>query len=606
MKRARLDAEEELQRFEREGASSILTADQLIRYRELKEVAKQRAGTVGEDLAARNDELANEERSLQSERREMNQKRSAVVQKRKEQDGYTDKAERLKRYLQRAGEDKDAKENEYAEAEKKISSVDDDLMRCQAELETVNGKIGELRVDQNESSWRDRKKEVIEKLRAVIGEEHVYGRLMDLTNPTHRKYELAITKILARHMNSIVVTSDDIAADCIKVLKEQELETEYFLPVDALKEREIDERFRHLSSSCKLVYDVLDIVHGDVRGMKKVLKFACTNALVCEAKDKARDFAYPKDAPRRQVVTLEGTLFDKSGSISGGASSLRSKAKGWSTKEADSLKKRQIKLEAEHRTLLHQKRESDDAKKLRVKLDEIEGKIKSTEKDRRDAERKAKEVESKLDLLQGTLSVLESRVEQKTIDVDKLKERVKEIRKELESVDSAVFAEFCKDVGVASVSDLEEQNQEERSQQESKLAQLRNQEGKLTKQIEFSASRVITIEKAIATNSRSVEAGVKTLAEVEEVAQGLSDDIERIEEALEEAKAIDKKHSEDRDAQQKTLDEKKKETAAAQKRLSTIRRNIASEELHFDEKRDQRYNELQVSGRLIILVATCR
>ena len=61
-----------------------------------------------------------------------------------------------------------------------------------------------------------------------------YGRLSDLCSPVHKKYQLAVTKVLGRYMNAIVVASEKVARDCISFIKEERAEPETFLPIDYL------------------------------------------------------------------------------------------------------------------------------------------------------------------------------------------------------------------------------------------------------------------------------------------------------------------------------------------------------------------------------------
>ena len=50
---------------------------------------------------------------------------------------------------------------------------------------------------------------------------------------------------------------------------------------------------------------------------QKALQFACANALVCDGMEEARKLAFG-GAERKKTVSLDGTLFQKSGVISGG------------------------------------------------------------------------------------------------------------------------------------------------------------------------------------------------------------------------------------------------------------------------------------------------
>lgn len=57
---------------------------------------------------------------------------------------------------------------------------------------------------------------------------------MDLCQPIHKKYQLAVTKVFGHYMNAIVVSSAKVGRDCIQIIKEERAERETFLPIDNL------------------------------------------------------------------------------------------------------------------------------------------------------------------------------------------------------------------------------------------------------------------------------------------------------------------------------------------------------------------------------------
>lgn len=60
-----------------------------------------------------------------------------------------------------------------------------------------------------------------------------------------------------------------------------------------------------------------------------------------------------------QTVALDGTLFQKSGVISGGASDLKAKARRWDEKAVDKLKEKKEKLTEELKVTFKQSQEWD-------------------------------------------------------------------------------------------------------------------------------------------------------------------------------------------------------------------------------------------------------
>lgn len=70
-----------------------------------------------------------------------------------------------------------------------------------------------------------------------------YGRLIDLCQPTQKKYQIAVTKVLGKNMDAIIVDSEKTGRDCIQYIKEQRGEPETFLPLDYLEVMTLDFHF---------------------------------------------------------------------------------------------------------------------------------------------------------------------------------------------------------------------------------------------------------------------------------------------------------------------------------------------------------------------------
>ena len=71
-----------------------------------------------------------------------------------------------------------------------------------------------------------------------------YGRLIDLCEPSHKKYQVAITKVLGKYMDAIACDSEKTAKDCIQYMKEQRIEPETFLPLDYVEVRPVKKKLQ--------------------------------------------------------------------------------------------------------------------------------------------------------------------------------------------------------------------------------------------------------------------------------------------------------------------------------------------------------------------------
>lgn len=124
--------------------------------------------------------------------------------------------------------------------------------------------------------------------------------MINMCQPTHKRYNVAVTKVLGKYMEAIIVDTEKTARRCIQILKEQRLEVETFLPLDYLQAKPLKQRLRDIKEPkhVKLVYDVLKFEPPEI---EKAVLFATNNALVCETPEDAMKVAYEIDRSRYDV-----------------------------------------------------------------------------------------------------------------------------------------------------------------------------------------------------------------------------------------------------------------------------------------------------------------
>lgn len=71
-----------------------------------------------------------------------------------------------------------------------------------------------------------------------------FDRMINMCHPRHSKYKVAVTKVMGKYMEAIVVDSEKTARACIQYLKEQMLDPETFLPLDTIDAKPVRERLR--------------------------------------------------------------------------------------------------------------------------------------------------------------------------------------------------------------------------------------------------------------------------------------------------------------------------------------------------------------------------
>merc|ERR1712073_191878 len=188
-----------------------------------------------------------------------------------------------------------ASETQLDEQKKLLSDLDGDVGSSKsrideltASLEEVTSELGDARVDKHEDNRRKKKQEIVENFKRLF--PGVYDRLINMSNPIHKKYNVAITKQLGRYMEAIVVDTESTARQCIQYLKDQMLEPETFLPLDYIQAKPLKERLRDIKhpKGVKLLYDVLSFKPAEIQ---RAVLFVTNNALVCETPDDAMKVA---------------------------------------------------------------------------------------------------------------------------------------------------------------------------------------------------------------------------------------------------------------------------------------------------------------------------
>jgi structural maintenance of chromosome 1 len=133
---------------------------------------------------------------------------------------------------------------------------------------------------------------------------------------------------------------------------------------------------------------LFDVIKFNPPHIKRALLFAVGNCLVCETDESARQLAFACSYGRQKVVSFDGTLFQKSGMISGGSSELKQKARRWDEKHLDLLRKRKDEHTEQLREQLKIRRKEPELIDLRSNIKGLEHRLKYSKQNKDVAESK--------------------------------------------------------------------------------------------------------------------------------------------------------------------------------------------------------------------------
>ncbi|KAL6960771.1 Structural maintenance of chromosomes protein 4 [Sarracenia purpurea var. burkii] len=147
----------------------------------------------------------------------------------------------------------------------------------------------------------------------------IYGRMGDL-GAIDAKYDVAISTACPG-LDYIVVETTSAAQACVELLRRKNLGVATFM----ILEKQINHlsRLKEKVSTPEGVPRLFDLIQVQDERMKLAFFAALGNTVVAEDIDQATRIAYGRNKEFRRVVTLDGSLFETSGTMSGGGSKPR-------------------------------------------------------------------------------------------------------------------------------------------------------------------------------------------------------------------------------------------------------------------------------------------
>uniref|UniRef100_A0A452UY50 Structural maintenance of chromosomes protein 1A n=1 Tax=Ursus maritimus TaxID=29073 RepID=A0A452UY50_URSMA len=456
------------------------------------------------------------------------------------------------------------------------------------ELNQVMEQLGDARIDRQESSRQQRKAEIMESIKRLYPGS-VYGRLIDLCQPTQKKYQIAVTKVLGKNMDAIIVDSEKTGRDCIQYIKEQRGEPETFLPLDYLEVKPTDEKLRELKGA-KLV---IDVIRYEPPHIKKALQYACGNALVCDNVEDARRIAFGGHQ-RHKTVALDGTLFQKSGVISGGASDLKAKARRWDEKAVDKLKEKKERLTEELKEQMKAKRKEAELRQVQSQAHGLQMRLKYSQSDLEQTKTRhlALNLQEK-SKLESELANFGPRINDIKRIIQSREREMKDLKEKMNQVEDEVFEEFCREIGVRNIREFEEEKVKRQNEIAKKRLEFENQKTRLGIQLDFEKNQLKEDQDKVHMWEQTVK---KDENEIEKLKKEEQRHMKMRDETMAQLQDLKNQHlakkSEVNDKNHE-MEEIRKKLGGANKEMTHLQKEVTAIETKLEQKRSDRHNLLQ-------------
>ncbi|KAF3812976.1 hypothetical protein GH733_019027 [Mirounga leonina] len=553
VEKARQEFEERMEEeSQSQGRDLTLEENQVKKYHRLKEEASKRAATLAQELEKFNrDQKADQDR-LDLEERKKVETEAKIKQKLREIEENQKRIEKLEEYITTS--------KQSLEEQKKLEG------ELTEEVEMAKRRIDEINKELNQ-----------------------YGRLIDLCQPTQKKYQIAVTKVLGKNMDAIIVDSEKTGRDCIQYIKEQRGEPETFLPLDYLEVKPTDEKLRELKGA-KLV---IDVIRYEPPHIKKALQYACGNALVCDNVEDARRIAFGGHQ-RHKTVALDGTLFQKSGVISGGASDLKAKARRWDEKAVDKLKEKKERLTEELKEQMKAKRKEAELRQVQSQAHGLQMRLKYSQSDLEQTKTRhlALNLQEK-SKLESELANFGPRINDIKRIIQSREREMKDLKEKMNQVEDEVFEEFCREIGVRNIREFEEEKVKRQNEIAKKRLEFENQKTRLGIQLDFEKNQLKEDQDKVHMWEQTVK---KDENEIEKLKKEEQRHMKIIDETMAQLQDLKNQHlakkSEVNDKNHE-MEEIRKKLGGANKEMTHLQKEVTAIETKLEQKRSDRHNLLQ-------------
>jgi structural maintenance of chromosome 4 len=430
---------------------------------EEKELASIRDSLRGKTQGL-SDEIAAKQKSLEPWNEKINSKQSAMAVAQseleilREKDGAGAVAViEVEAKIAALEETKETKTAELAECKAQKIEVQKQLQRTQAELDALAKKEPTLRSKLSDA--RQKADEARSSLSASQSQGNVltglmrmkesgringfHGRLGNL-GAIDQKYDVAISTACPS-LDNMVVDSVEVGQQCIEHLRKNNLGRANFICLDKLPQRDLSD-----IETPENVPRLFDLVKSKDDKFLPAFFSVLQNTLVAKDMDQANRIAY--GAKRWRVVTLEGQLIDKSGTMSGGGT--RVAKGGMSSKLAQDVTRDQVsKMEVDRDALEQSFQEfqkqqrgletslrsfSDQIPKLETQAQKLELEIGSFERNIADAQRRIQDLVSeqatsksdktRITALERTIATTEKEIAKLHSEMAGLEEEIKTLQ----------------------------------------------------------------------------------------------------------------------------------------------------------------------------------
>ncbi|KAI9778850.1 MAG: Structural maintenance of chromosomes protein 1 [Candelina submexicana] len=449
---------------------------------------------------------------LEGEMNEMNERKDGIQdqikQASQEMEGKKKEFNSLTSARLRAAQNQTELDEKLQEVLKKLLDADDGRRQSEKEL---------------------RIKETIATLKRIF--PGVRGRISELCKPKLKKYGEAVSTVLGRHFDAVVVDNEKTAKDCIQYLRDQRAGQATFIPLDSIQVKPISSNLKGMHRGMRMAIDTIEYESS----VERAMSYACGNAVVCDDLGVAKYICYEKGVEAK-AVTLDGTVIHKGGLMTGGRGPGQQNARRWEDAEVENLRRLKDNLLAEIASLPKGHRRGTEEETLQGDLTGLEQRLTYAREELKGLERNLSSKAKETDFARRQLEEAKPKYEERLRELRNVEENLREFVDAIGEVEDEVFTDFCQRLRYDNIRTYEAQQGSLQQEGAQKKLEFNMQKSKLENQLSFENQRLRTTQDRIKTLEAQSKRDQTLISELEIEKATIKGDLDTLNAELEQLK----------------------------------------------------------------------
>ncbi|GFF60515.1 structural maintenance of chromosomes protein 1 [Aspergillus udagawae] len=448
-------------------------------------------------------------------------------------------------------------------------------MRTELEekVQVVLKKLLEADDGKKQTERELRAKELISTLKRIF--PGVKGRVSDLCRPKQKKYAEAVSTVLGRHFDAIVVDNEKTAKECIQHLRDQRAGQATFIPLETIQVKAFNSNLKGIHRGMRPAIETVD--YDD--SVARAISYACGNAIVCDDLATAKYLCYERNVDAK-AVTLDGTVIHKGGLMTGGRGPQQN-SKRWEDSEVENLQKLKDKLMVDLANLPKGHRRGTEEETLQGELVGLEQRLAYAQEELKALERNLKSKRTELDFVKRQLEDLRPKYMERQEALEELDQTIAQSQEAVSGIEDEIYRKFCKRLGYANIREYEVQQGSLQEEAAQKKLEFTTQKSRIENQLSFERQRLQATNDRIASLQAQHERDESLIeelkAEQEQIRNQLDEynaELDVLRERLQEQKEAYAQSAENLARQRRELQKRSKDVEGILKNVSALEAEI--------------------------------